>query len=116
MLGETDPRQASLVAYETVVDDPAGTLGPVMEHLRLPRPPDLLTRSSRPSATTHKASVVRVAGDPVTGWVDRLDPADRAAVLAVVRDAGIAGYGADPRPDLEALAALHAQPAMGPGA
>jgi hypothetical protein len=97
-----------------VVDDPAGTLGPVMEHLRLPRPPDLLTRSSRPSATTHKTSVVRAAGDPVTGWVDRLDLADRAAVLAVVRDAGIAGYGADPRPDLEALAALHAQPVIGP--
>ena len=52
---------------------------------------------------------MRASGDRLTGWVDRLDPADRAAVLAVVRDAGIAGYGADPRPDLGALAELHAR-------
>ncbi|MGZ4757584.1 MAG: sulfotransferase [Acidimicrobiales bacterium] len=115
MLGETDPHRTSLVAYESVVDDPAGTLGPVMEHLRLPRPADLLARSGRPSATTHRSSVVRASGDRLSGWVDRLDPADRVAVLAVVRDADISGYGADPRPDLEALAALHAQPTVVPG-
>lgn len=111
MLGETDPARTSLVAYESVVDDPASALGPVMEQLRLPRPPDLVARSAQPSATTHKSSVVRASGDRLTGWVDRLDPADRAAVLAVVRDAGITGYGEDPRPDLDALAELHAGPA-----
>ena len=116
MLGETDPARTSLVAYESVVDDPAGTLGPVMEQLGLPRPPDLVARSSQPSATTHRSSVVRAAGDPLIGWVDRLEPADREAVLAVVRDAGVMGYSADPRPDLDALAALHATPVVVPGA
>jgi len=115
MLGETDPMRTSLVAYESVVDDPAGALGPVMEHLRLPRPADLVVRSAQPSATTHKASVVRQSGDRLTGWVDRLDPIDRARVLAVVRDAGITGYGADPRPDLDALAELHARPSISLG-
>jgi hypothetical protein len=110
MLGETDPAQASLVAYESVVDDPAGTLGPIMEQLRLPRPADLVARSGQPSATTHRSSVVRASGDRLAGWVDRLDPQDRAAVLAVVRDAGLHGYDADPRPDLAALAELHARP------
>jgi hypothetical protein len=115
MLGETDAATTPLIAYESVVDDPAGALGPVMEQLRLPRPPDLVTRSNLPSATTHKASVVRASGDRLTGWVDRLDPADRTAVLAVVRDAGITGYGADPRPDLEALGEVHARPTVIPG-
>jgi len=115
MLGETDAATTPLIAYESVVDDPADALGPILERLRLPRPPDLVARSNVPSATTHKASVVRASGDRLTGWVDRLDPTDRAAVLAVVRDAGITGYGADPRPDLEALAELHARPAVTPG-
>jgi hypothetical protein len=112
MLGETDVESTPLIAYESVVDDPAGALGPVMEQLRLPRPPDLVARSNRPSATTHRSSVVRASGDRLTGWLDRLDPADQAAVLAVVRDAGITGYGRDPRPDLEALAELHARPTI----
>jgi hypothetical protein len=111
MLGETDPAQTSLVAYESVVDDPAGTLGPVMEQLRLPRPADLVERAGLPSATTHRSSVVRASGDRVAGWLDRLDSTDRDAVLAVVRDAGVAGYGADPRPDLAALTELHHRPA-----
>ena len=112
MLADTDPSRASLLAYETVADDPAGALGPVMEQVGLPRPPDLVARSAKPSASTHKASVVRASGDPVTGWIDRLDPTDRSAVLAVVRDAGITGYGADPRPDLDALHEQHARPAL----
>jgi hypothetical protein len=116
MLGETDPHRTSLVAYERVVDDPAGALGPLMERLRLPRPPDLVARSNVPSATTHKSSVVRASGDRVSGWLDRLDVGDRSAVLAVVRDAGITGYGPDPRPDLEALAAQHAAPTTVPDA
>ena len=115
MLGDTDPARASLLAYESVADDPAGALGPVMEHLGLPRPPDLAARSTKPSATTHKTSAVRSSGDLVSGWVDRLDVADRDAVLAVVRDAGITGYGADPRPDLDALHAQHARPPITAG-
>ena len=67
MLGETDPTRTSLVAYESVVDDPAGTLGPVMEQLRLPRPPTWWpARAGRRPRPTRRRSV-RASGDPVTG-------------------------------------------------
>jgi hypothetical protein len=35
--------------------------------------------------------------------------ADRTEVLEVVERSGIAGYGADPRPDVEALHEQHAR-------
>jgi hypothetical protein len=69
-----------------------------MEQLRLPCAPDLVARSNLPSATTHKSSVVRASGDRLIGWVDRLDPADRTAVLAVVRDAASPGTAPIPAP------------------
>ena len=108
MLGETDPTRTSLVAYESVVDDPAGALGPVMEHLRLPRPADLVARSAsrRPPRTRRRSCGVGRSADRL-GRPAR--PDRPVAVLAVVRDAGITGYGADPRPDLDALAELHAR-------
>ncbi len=56
MLGETDPARTSLVAYESVVDDPAGALGPVMERLRLPRPADL-RRTFGPAVGHHPQGV-----------------------------------------------------------
>lgn len=107
LLHGTDPDHAHLVAYEAAVADPVGVVGPLMEAVGLPRPADLQRRSARPSQTASADSVTHRSGDPVTAWVDRLSAADRDEVLEVVRRSGLEGYGADPRPDLEALAAEH---------
>jgi len=108
LLDQTTPATAQLVTYEHVWADVAGVLGPVMETAGLPRPSDLVERASRPSHTANASSVVRGQGDPVTAWTARLAPELRDEVLAVVRAAGVVGYGADPRPDEEALRDRHA--------
>jgi Sulfotransferase family len=107
LLHDAAPERAHLVAYEAAVADPAGVLGPLMESVGLPRPADLLVRVSRPSQTASAESATRQAGDPVTAWTDRLGADDRAQVLDIVRQSGLVGYGVDPYPDLDALAAAH---------
>ena len=78
MLGETDPAQASLVAYESVVDDPVATLGPIMEQLRIPRPADLWRPpvSRRPPPTSRRwcgpRAIVWLAGS--TASTHRIRP------------------------------------------
>ena len=107
LLDQTTPATTQLVLYEQMWADVAGVVGPVMETAGLPRPPDLVGRAAQPSRTADPSSVVRDHGDPVTAWVQRMAPADRDEVLAVVRVAGVAGYDADPRPDEAALRERH---------
>jgi hypothetical protein len=107
LLHDTDAERSHLVAYEAAVADPAGVVGPIVEAVGLPPGPDLMGRARQPSQMASAQSVTRRAGDPVTAWVDRLAPADRAEVLAIVQRAGLVGYGEDPYPDLEALAEEH---------
>ncbi len=108
LLDDTSPQQAQLITFESVSDDPMGTLGPVMETAGLPRPADLGPRSSQPSHTANAGSVVRSGGDPVTAWTERLDRQVRDEVLEIVAAAGVAGYGLDPHPDEAALHDRHA--------
>jgi hypothetical protein len=110
LLRQTDPQTALLLSYEALVADPAGALGPVLETVRVPRPPQLLERSTQPSRSTHDGSVVHAHGNPTRAWTDRLSATDRDEVLGVVRDAGITAYGPDPEPDDDALRQLHADP------
>ncbi len=109
LLDDTTPDSAHLITFEAVSADPMGVLGPVMEDVGLPRPPDLGARARQPSTTTYSGSVVRAGGDPVVAWTERLAPAVRDEVLAVVAAAGVTGYGTDPGPDEAALRDRHAQ-------
>ena len=110
MLAQTDPGQAQIVSYEMAVADPVGVLGAAMETTGLPRPAGFGQRAARPSAMTSSGSVVRASGDPVSAWADGLTREQQDEVLAVVEQAGIAGYGLDPRPDLDALHDQHRRP------
>ncbi len=110
LLDQTTPATAHLLTYEAVCADPVGVLGPVMEAVGLPRPPDLAVLAARPSETTGSDSVVRTHGDPVRAWLDRMDPRARDEVLAVAAAAGVPGYSRDPLPDEAALRERHAEP------
>ncbi len=110
LLDQTTPRTAHLVSYEQAVDDVVAVVGPLLEAIGLPRPPDLAARAATPSHTTTAQSPLHHGASPVLGWTESLDPASRDEILAVVAAAGLEGFGADPRPDAEALHQRHAQP------
>jgi hypothetical protein len=103
-----------VVTYEELVRAPEATVAQLASFAGLH---DVAPDPGRLSYMTNPRSPLRQGADPVSAWVDRLDPQLADQVVATVHQLGVGFYGRDPEPDPPALAAaldgIGADPAAG---
>jgi hypothetical protein len=96
------PTRATLVTYEQLVRGPEETVARLASSLGLD---DVAPDPSRLSYMTNPRSPLRQGSvDPLSMWIDRLEPALVDEILETVHELGIRFYTKDPEPDDAALA------------
>ncbi len=90
-------------SYERLVTDELEEVKRLFEGLGESVPRETEKMFHRPSATTVESSNVAQDRNPLTGWTERLRPAQIDTILSVVQDVGIEAYSNALEPDYDLL-------------
>lgn len=104
-LRQLAPDGVHVAFYEDLVMRPDAELERLFEFLGMPYDGSVLQATRRPSRTSRRDSAIAVGRDPVTNWLERVDPDRRRRARDIVARFGLDGlYRDGPLPDVTALA------------